>query len=338
MSSPSHSRRGSSGRVFALSAVALLVACGPGAQPAPTFTDADLAALKAPPAPPASDNKVTLAKVALGKQLYHDKSLSKDGTVSCASCHDLDKAGTDRKPVSEGVGGQKGGRNAPTSLNAALHFVQFWDGRATTIEDQAIGPVMNPIEHGVKDEAELLTKLKANAATVDAFKKAFPGEAEPVTAKNFQAAVGAFERTLITRSRFDDFLDGKTDALSAEEKVGLRKFLDTGCQTCHMTNLLGGTMFQKLGLVNPYPTKDVGRAEHTKSDADKFLFKVPSLRNVADTGPYFHDGSVATLEDAVDKMAWSQRGVRLTQDDVKAVVTFLRALSGKVDPKFMPKE
>jgi cytochrome c peroxidase len=331
--------RGSARCAAAFAAAALLVvACGPGTPPAPSFTDADLGALRIQPTPPPSTNKVTLAKVELGKLLYHDKSLSKDGTVSCASCHDLDKAGVDRKPVSEGVAGQKGGRNAPTSLNAALHFVQFWDGRATTIEDQAIGPVLNPIEHGVENEAALVAKLAANAETVVGFRKAFPGEADPVSPANFQAAVGAFERTLITRSRFDDFLDGKSDALTAAEQVGLRKFLDTGCQTCHMSRLLGGTMFQKLGLVQPFPTKDVGRAEHTKQDADKFFFKVPSLLNIADTAPYYHDGSIATLEESIDKMAWSQRGIRLTQADIASIATFLKALSGKVDPRFLPKE
>lgn len=324
--------------VVALTVLAVATFACRGEDPVPTFTEADLQIFKTPPTPPASDNKVTAAKVELGKALYHDKRLSKDGTVACASCHDLAQAGTDRKPVSEGVGGQKGRRNAPTTLNAALQFVQFWDGRASSIEDQAIGPVLNPIEHGVADAAELVSKLKADPATVAAFGKAFPGEADPVTQHNFQCAVGAFERTLITNSRFDEFLAGKPEALTADEKRGLRKFLDLGCTTCHMGQLLGGTIYQKLGLRNPFPTKDLGRAEHTKQEGDKGFFKVPMLRNIADTGPWFHDGSVTSLEEAVRLMAWHQLGQAVTPDEIKQLVAFLKSLSGPVDPKHTPAQ
>lgn len=308
-----------------------------GEDPVPVFAESELAIFKVAPMPPPSDNTLTAAKVALGRTLYHDKRLSKDGTVSCATCHDLATAGVDGKPVSEGVGGQKGARNAPTTLNAALQFVQFWDGRATTIEDQAIGPVLNPIEHGVADDGELVAKLKADPATVAAFEQAFPGEADPVTKDNFQRAVGAFERTLITHSRFDDFLAGKADALTADEKRGLRKFLDLGCTTCHMGPLLGGTLYQKLGLRNPFPTKDLGRADHTKQDADRGFFKVPMLCNVAETGPWFHDGGVTSLDEAVRLMAWHQLGQPVTPDEIKVVVAFLKALSGPIDPKHTPQ-
>lgn len=325
-------------RAAVLAVLAVVPFACRGEDPVPTFADTELQIFKISPTPPASDNKVTAAKVALGRSLYHDKRLSKDGTVACASCHDLAKAGTDNKPVSEGVGGQKGGRNAPTTLDAALQFAQFWDGRAASIEDQAIGPMLNPIEHGVADEAELTAKLKADAATVAAFARAFPGEADPVTKGNFQLAVGAFERTLITHSRFDDFLAGAHDALAADEKRGLRKFLDLGCTTCHMGRLLGGSMYQKLGLKNPFPSKDLGRAEHTKQDADKGFFKVPTLRNVADTGPWFHDGGVQTLEEAVRLMAWHQLGQPLTPEEIKVLVAFLKSLSGPVDPKYTPAE
>lgn len=303
---------------------------------APTFRDAELAVFRIRPSPPPSSNEVTPEKVELGRMLYHDTRLSKDGTVACSSCHDLTRSGVDGKPLSEGVGGQKGARNAPTTLDAALHFVQFWDGRAATIEEQAIGPVLNPVEHGVRDETELVGMLRADPVTVAAFTRAFPGESDPVTASNFQRAVGAFERTLLTRSRFDDFLAGKGEALTQAEQAGLRKFIDVGCTTCHMGHLLGGTLFQKLGLVQPYPTKDLGRADHTRQDADKGFFKVPSLRNVAETGPWFHDGSVATLEEAVRLMAWHQRGQALTQAEIASIVTFLKALSGPVDPSHAP--
>lgn len=312
--------------LFMFLAACLPVACS---EKAPTFTDAELAVFRSEPKAP-GDNPVTPEKVALGRKLYHDSSLSKGGDISCASCHDLNKFGQDGRKTSLGTGGAVGPRNAPTTLNAFLHFKQFWDGRADTVEDQAIGPVLNPKEHGIRDEAELVAKLKQDPETVAAFARAFPGEDDPVTAANFQKAVGAFERTLRTRSRFDEFLDGRSDALTPAEKRGLRTFLDTGCTTCHNGRLLGGRMFQKLGLVTPYEGKDLGRYEVTKNDADRHVFKVPSLLNVAETAPYFHDGSIPTLEEAVRTMARLQLGKNLTNEQVSSIVTFLKALTGKV--------
>ena len=282
------------------------------------------------PKAPASDNKVTAEKVALGKALYHEKALSKNGNLSCASCHDLGNYGVDSKPTSPGSDGKNGDRNTPTSLNAARQFVQFWDGRAETFEDQAIGPVLNPIEHGVKDEAELVAKIKAKPELVQGFAKAFPGEAEPISAKNFQQAVGAFERTLVTKSPFDEYLDGKATALTTEQKWGLKTFIDTGCTECHTTRLVGGQMYQKLGTKQPYPTKDEGRFVITKDEKDKFVFKVPSLLNVEKTAPYFHDGSIATLEEAVKIMARVQAGKELKDEEVASIIAFLKALTGPV--------
>lgn len=282
------------------------------------------------PKAPASDNKVTAEKVALGKALYHEKALSKNGNLSCASCHDLGNYGVDSKPTSPGSDGKNGDRNTPTSLNAARQFVQFWDGRAETIEDQAIGPVLNPIEHGVKDEADLVAKIKAKPELVQAFAKAFPGEAEPISAKNFQKAVGAFERTLVTKSPFDEYLDGKATALTTEQKWGLKTFIDTGCTECHTTRLVGGQMYQKLGTKQPYPTKDEGRFQVTKDEKDKFVFKVPSLLNVEKTAPYFHDGSIATLEEAVKIMARVQAGKELKDEEVASIIAFLKSLTGPV--------
>lgn len=282
------------------------------------------------PKTPPSDNKVTAEKVALGKSLYHEKALSKNGNLSCASCHDLGNYGVDSKPTSPGSEGKNGDRNTPTSLNAARHFVQFWDGRAETIEDQAIGPVLNPIEHGVKDEAELVAKIKAKPELVQAFAKAFPGEAEPISAKNFQMAVGAFERTLVTKSPFDEYLDGKNNALTTEQKWGLKTFIDTGCTECHTTRLVGGQMYQKLGTKQPYPTKDEGRFGITKDEKDKFVFKVPTLLNVEKTAPYFHDGSIATLEEAVKIMARVQAGKELKDEEVASIIAFLKSLTGPV--------
>lgn len=293
----------------------------------------DMTAIKAyfgsEPSAPQVDNPSTPEKVALGKQLYHDKSLSKNGNLSCASCHDLNHYGQDGKPTSPGSDGQNGDRNSPTSVNAFRNLAQFWDGRAASVEDQAIMPVLNPVEHGVKDEAELLAKLNANEATKAAFAKAFPG-GEPVSVQNFKMAIGAFERTLVTRSRFDEFLDGNQNALTTEEKHGLKNFIEVGCTTCHTSRLVGGNLYQKLGLVRPYATEDVGRMKVTGSEADKFVFKVPSLLNVEKTAPYYHDGKIATLEEAVKNMASVQLGKDLDAEQVATIVAFLKSLTGKM--------
>lgn len=276
-----------------------------------------------------SDNTVTEDKVALGRALYHEKHLSKNGNLSCASCHDLDNWGQDGKRVSPGSDGKDGDRNTPTVLNAFRQFAQFWDGRAATVEEQAIMPVLNPVEHGIADEAQLVAKIKEKPELVEGFKKAFPGEEDPVTPANFGKAIGAFERTLVTRSRFDDFLDGDQKALSNEEKLGLKYFIEVGCITCHMSRLLGGEQYQKVGLIKPYPTEDIGRAKVTGNEAEKFFFKVPSLLNVEKTAPYYHDGKVATLEEAVKNMASIQLGRELKAEEVTAMVAFLKSLTAK---------
>jgi cytochrome c peroxidase len=236
----------------------------------------------------------------------------------------------DNEPTSPGHEGKRGGRNSPSSFNAALHIAQFWDGRAKDVEAQALGPILNPIEMGMESDAKVIEKLKKDPKTVAAFKAAFPGESDPLTYKNIGEAIGAFERTLITPSRFDAYLKGDDNALTAAEKAGGKLFVQTGCTACHMGSTLGGQMYQKLGLVKDYPTKDMGRFEVTKLEADKKMFKVPSLRNVAKTGPYFHDGSVKTLEEAVSQMAEYQLGKNLSKDEVASVVTFLNTLTGTV--------
>ncbi|MBP8300492.1 MAG: cytochrome-c peroxidase [Planctomycetes bacterium] len=278
------------------------------------------------PAAPAVDNPPTPEKIALGKTLYHEKSLSKNGNISCASCHDLANYGQDGKATSPGSDGKNGARNTPTVYNAFRQFAQFWDGRATTVEEQSTGPMFNPVEHGVADEAELVAKISAKPELVAAFDKAFPG-GNAVSAKNFQLAVGAFERTLVTRSKFEDALDGKAQ-LSNDEKLGLKTFMEVGCHSCHMGQLLGGSMYQKLGVVKPYPSKDEGRFEVTKSDADKFMFKVPQLLNVEKTAPYYHDGSIATLELAVKDMAEYQLGKTLKPEEIASIVAFMKTLTG----------
>jgi cytochrome c peroxidase len=271
----------------------------------------------------------TPERVALGKSLYLDTRLSKNNKMSCNSCHNLSTFGVDNEPTSPGHEGKRGGRNSPSSFNAALHIAQFWDGRAKDVEAQALGPILNPGEMGMESEQQVVDRLKADPKTVEAFKKAFPGEAEPLTYTNVGKAIGAFERTLITPSRFDAFLKGDQKALTPAEMAGGKLFVETGCTACHMGSTVGGQMYQKLGLVKEYDTKDMGRFEVTKNEADKKMFKVPSLRNVAKTGPYFHDGSVKTLNEAVSLMAEYQLGKQLSKEQVASIVTFLGSLTGK---------
>lgn len=281
-----------------------------------------------PDSAPAAESPSNPEKIALGRSLYFDTRLSKDQKISCNSCHKLDTFGVDNEPTSPGHKGQRGGRNSPSVYNAALHTAQFWDGRAANVEAQALGPILNPIEMAMPSEAAVLERLKKDQKTVDAFKAAFPGESDPVTYKNVGNAIGAFERTLLTPSRFDDFLRGNNDALSAQEKKGGELFVKTGCVACHNGATVGGQMYQKLGLVKEYQTKDMGRFEVTKQESDKKVFKVPSLRNVAKTGPYYHDGSIKTLDQAVSLMAEHQLGKQLSKDEVAEIVTFLGSLTG----------
>lgn len=275
------------------------------------------------------ENPLIPARVALGKELYNEKALSLDKDLSCASCHDVNKGGVDNRQFSTGRNGQLGGRNSPTSLNAALHFVQFWDGRAKDVEAQALGPILNPVEMAIPDEATAVARIKSIAAYAAKFAKAFPGEKEPLTYINIGRAIGAYERTLVTPGKFDKFLKGDQKVLTDTEKRGLKTFVSVGCVSCHSGATVGGQMFQKLGLVKPFPTKDLGRFEVTKDEADRSFFKVPGLRNVALTAPYFHDGSVKELPEAVKLMAEHQLGRTLTQEQTHDIVAFLGALSGE---------
>jgi cytochrome c peroxidase len=273
--------------------------------------------------------ELTEARVQLGRRLYFDTRFSKNQDLSCNSCHLLDKAGVDGLPTSKGHKGQFGGRNAPTVLNAAGHFVQFWDGRAKDVEEQAKGPILNPIEMAMPGESQVLAVLRSIPAYADEFKAAFPGEADPITYDNVAKAIGAFERRLVTPSRFDAYLKGDKAALSDAEKQGLITFTQAGCTTCHAGPYLGGHMYQIAGLVRPWPNqKDLGRYEVTRDESHKMMFKVPSLRNVTRTGPYFHDGSVASLKQAVTMMGAHQLGKDLSESEVDAIVAFLGALEG----------
>ncbi|MGB9761910.1 MAG: cytochrome-c peroxidase [Caldimicrobium thiodismutans] len=290
------------------------------------------------------ENPITPEKVKLGKMLYYDPRLSKSGLISCNTCHNLATYGVDNLPTSVGHRWQIGPRNAPTTLNAALHIAQFWDGRAKDVEEQAKGPILNPIEMAMDSPQEVVQRLSTIPEYVELFKKAFPNDKNPLNYDNIAKAIGAFERTLITPSGFDRFLQGDVNALTKEEKEGLKTFIDLGCAGCHNGPALGGNMFTKFGVVEAYweatrnfvtldkPTMpvDVGRFAVTQKQEDLYVFKVPSLRNVSKTYPYFHDGSVWNLEDAVQIMAKVQLGKELSKDQVEKIVAFLKALDGEI--------
>ncbi len=266
--------------------------------------------------------------ISLGEKLYFEKKLSVNNTISCNSCHLLDKFGVDNQATSPGHNKKRGNRNSPTTYNAAINFVQFWDGRAENLEAQAVGPILNPIEHGYKD-AESVIKAIDTAEYQAHFARAFNNKSGSLNLPNIGVAIAAFEKTLLTPSRFDDYLRGDANAITQQEKVGLKKFMEFGCTACHDGAGVGGGMFQKVGLVNEYDTKDQGRFEVTKNADDRKFFKVPSLRNIHHTAPYFHDGKVKTLEDAIRKMAFHQLGQDLSKEDVNDIKIFLGSLSGK---------
>ncbi|WP_424046137.1 cytochrome-c peroxidase [Neisseria sicca] len=278
----------------------------------------------------------TEEQVKLGHQLWYEPRLSKGNTVSCNSCHNLATAGVDNLPTSQGHKGQFGGRNSPTALNAALLGMQFWDGRAADVEEQAGGPLVNPVEMANDSQEAAAAKIAKIPEYQELFKTAFP-EDGTVSFKNITAALGAFERTLLTPTKWDDYLKGNVSALSEQERKGVRAFMDNGCIACHSGVNLGGTTFQKFGLVEgPYwkfiedPKHDKGRADVTKKAEDEFFFRVPGLRNVAKTYPYFHNGSVWELDKAVTIMGKAQLGKDLTPEETENIVAFLKTLSGSV--------
>jgi cytochrome c peroxidase len=287
-----------------------------------------------PDTAPNPANPTSAAKVDLGRMLYYDPRLSKNHDISCNSCHQLDRFGVDGEATSPGHKGQRGDRNSPTSLNAALHVAQFWDGRAADVEEQAKGPVLNPVEMALPDAAAVEQTLRSIPGYGPLFTQAFPDDPDPISFDHMALAIAAFERGLLTPSPFDAYLAGQDDALDARQKRGLATFIDTGCITCHNGALIGGNTYQKLGAVHVYETEDPGRFKVTGNEADRFVFKVPSLRNVTKTGPWFHDGSVSPLEEAVRLMAWHQLGVTLSDEQIEDVVAFLGSLTGEVDATY----
>lgn len=279
----------------------------------------------------------TQAQVKLGQQLWYEPRLSKGNTVSCNSCHNLATAGVDNLPTSPGHKGSFGARNSPTALNAALLGSQFWDGRAATVEEQAGGPLLNPVEMANTDQASVEKKIAAIPEYQALFKEAFPENGGAVSFGNITHAIAAFERTLLTPTKWDDYLKGNINALNETERQGVRSFINNGCIACHKGVVLGGDTFQKFGLVkSPYwqftgsKNQDEGRFEVTKAESDKFVFRVPGLRNVARTYPYFHDGSVWELGKAVSIMGEAQLGKQLPKEEVEKIVAFLNTLSGSV--------
>ena len=294
-------------------------------------------------APAPADNPTTAEKVALGQMLYHDPRLSSSGTVSCASCHNTMLGGEDNRGGSVGVGGQVGGRSAPTVWNAAFNTVQFWDGRAASLEEQAAGPVTNPIEMGMKSWDDVVARLKTIDGYQKAFEKAFGKDS--ISKDSATKAIAAYERTLITpNSAFDKYVKGNKSAMTEQQVRGMNKAVELGCTGCH-----SGPAFNGPGTFQKFPVidngffeakfdfkKDKGLAEVTNKKEDENFWKVPTLRNIALTAPYFHNGKVKTLDKAVKLMAKLQLGKDLSKGEVADIVAFLDALTGEFPKQKMP--
>ncbi len=284
-------------------------------------------------APALPGNDATPAKLDLGRMLFFDPRLSVSHAISCASCHNIGLGGTDTQPTSIGHQWERGGRNAPTVLNAVFNTAQFWDGRAADLQAQAGGPMVNPVEMA-SPEAHVTEQLKGIPGYHDVFAKAFAGEADPVTLINVEKAIAVFEAGLLTPdSPFDRYLKGDASALTAVQKQGLQLFINKGCAACHGGINVGGGMYAKFGVVaSPdatiRPPGDKGRSVVTGMTGDDYIFKVPTLRNIALTAPYFHTGSVWDLRQAVEVMANAQLGTQLTAPEVDDITVFLDSLTG----------
>lgn len=274
-----------------------------------------------------------IEKALLGKKLFFDKRLSKDNTISCSSCHDIEKGGDDNRDFSVGVENKKGKVNSPTVLNSRYNFTQFWNGRARDLKEQVSGPIHNPVEMG-SDLEEIVEKLKKDEYYVKQFKNIYK---EGLTKQNIVDSIAEFESSLITpNSKFDRYLKGDKTALNKDEKEGYELFKQNGCISCHNGINIGGNLFQKMGILKEYVSKseNLGRYEVTKDEEDKNYFKVPTLRNINQTAPYFHDASAKTLKEAVEIMIEYQLGMKPLENEVDKIVKFLKTLDGQ-KPKIM---
>ncbi len=272
-------------------------------------------------------------KVALGKELFFDPILSHDGTIACVSCHDLSNGGDDGKSFSDGINNQKGNINSPTVFNALFNFRQFWDGRAKDLQDQAAGPIENPVEMG--NSFENLIKTLSKTPYKEKFDKIYKNG---ITKESITDAIAEFEKTLITAdSPFDRYLKGDKKALNTKEKKGYALFKSKGCIACHHGINIGGNMYNKFGIVKDIKDKNLGRYNITKDEKDKHVFKVPSLRNITKTAPYFHNGSVKNLTDAVKFMSNFQLGKPINEEEISQIVSFLKSLNGKMPKSISEK-
>ncbi len=266
-------------------------------------------------------------KVALGEKLFFDPQLSNDGTISCASCHDLENGGDDGRKFSVGVNGKKGNINAPTVYNAVFNFRQFWDGRAKDLKAQVFGPIENPVEMNMT-MAQTVEKLKNNKMYLSDFAAIY---ADGITEENVADAIVEYERTLITpNAPFDRYLKGEKSAIGPEAEEGYGLFKSKGCIVCHNGVNVGGNFYNKFGIFKDANSSALGRYNITKKEEDKFVFKVPSLRNVALTAPYMHDGRADTLKKAVEIMSEHQLGRYMTEDEIDKIVAFLKSLTGEI--------
>ncbi len=302
-------------------------------------------------APEPQDNPTTAAKVELGKMLYFDPRFSETGTVSCFSCHNVMEGGDDHRPTAIGVHGQKGGRNSPTVWNAAFLSSQFWDGRAGTLEDQAKGPVVNPVEMGMKDLDSAIDRIRRIPGYRQPFEAAF-GPGNVITIQNAAKAIAAYERTLITPgSAYDRYARGDKTALTAQQVAGMNRFKEIGCTACHQAPAFAGPVALSTGtpFLMKFPTfpaspyvasydlaKDQGRFESTHREEDRHMWRVPTLRNLGYTAPYMHNGSVKTLPEAVRVMASTQLNRTMSDQEVGEIVAFLDSLNGPFPNQEMP--
>jgi cytochrome c peroxidase len=325
--------------IVASAIAALIVSAATAADDAALLAEARQVFQPLPKDMSTADAPVTRERVTLGRMLFFDPRLTVDGNVSCATCHQPALYGTDARPTSIGVKQRPHPRNAPTILNAALAFVIHWRGDRKSVEDQVEQALKSPITSGL-EERDVVDRLGRIGGYAPLFQAAFPKDAYPITVKSIAVAIAAYERTLVTPSRFDAYLAGDVAALSPAAHAGLQTFIKTGCTACHSSVGIGGSMYQKFGVIEDYwtatgsQTIDKGRADVTKDPADLYVFRVPSLRNVAMTAPYFHDGSVATLPDAVRVMARVQLGTKLSDPEVNDIVAFLESLTGDLPPAF----